>query len=68
MHAMQNSQAHEYVIMLNNTVHAPKGGAAHAAVIMQRPEVKTTKRTLPQFQGKQVNIKLHSHNTPMICQ
>jgi hypothetical protein len=70
---MQNSagrlrwQAHEYVIMLNNTVHAPKGGAARAAVITQSPEVKTTKRTQPRSHGKQANTKKHSHDTQSIC-
>jgi hypothetical protein len=45
----------------------PKGGAARAAVITQSPEVKTTKKTLPRFHDKQVNTKLHSHDTPTIC-
>ena len=52
----------EFKILVMN--HGPKGGAA---VIAQSPEVKTTKRTLPQFHGKQVSTKLHSHNTPTIC-
>jgi hypothetical protein len=44
----------------------PKGGAACAAVIAQSLEVKTTKKTLPQFHGKQANTNLHSHDTPTI--
>jgi hypothetical protein len=40
----------------------PKGGPACTAVIAQSLEVKTTKKTLPQFHGKQANTNLHSHN------
>ena len=43
--------------------HDPKGGAA---VIAQSLEVKTTKRTQPQYHGKQTNTKYHSHDTPTI--
>jgi hypothetical protein len=40
-----------------STVHALEGGVAHAAVITQSPEVKTTKKTQPQSHGKQTNTK-----------
>jgi hypothetical protein len=64
----------EQSMNLNNLVtekaipyYDPKGGAARAAVIAQSPEVKTTKKTLPRFHGKQTNTTLHSHDTPTIC-
>jgi len=49
-----------------NITHAPKGGAARAAVIAQSPEVKTTQKTQPRYHGKQTNTKYHSHDTPTI--
>jgi hypothetical protein len=52
---------------MENIAHDLKGGMACEAVIAQSLEVKTTKRTLPQFHGKQVNTKLPSHSTPTIC-
>ena len=38
-----------------------------AAVIVQRLEVKTTKRAQPRFHGKQTNTKQHSHDRGTIC-
>ena len=49
------------------TTYALKGGAAHAAVIMQSPQVRTTKSAQPRSHGKQGNTKLYSHDTPTIC-
>jgi len=53
----------------NNNKHysCSEGGMAHAAVITQSPEVKTTNSAQPWSHDKQTNTRLHSHDTQSIC-